>query len=287
MAAGALIAVALGILAAVGNGAETGEQPPINDNYLQSLNLNQPGTPLNRVDTLTDTRDTSLATVQSDIFDPPETGGPAEVTGCEGVGEGKTIWYDFYPDANGLVRIRTSAGFGTVMAVMPYDPKTLMPEIGERKCAVNLVGKAKELFDEVTAHRDYTIQIGGVEGAGGEVQFLFDYLVHPRSVNAEATLAAEGLSSGLRVVSLSVSAPKGARVTVRCTRGCGVEAKTARTVHFPKLGGTVLPNGAALRISVTAHDEVGTFIEYKVRGNSFVKSRRCLPPGSSKPVRCE
>ena len=67
-------------------------------------------------------RNTAAATVQSDIFTPPQSGGPAEVTGCNGVSEGKTIWYDFYPDANGLVRIRTSAEFATVMAVMPFDP---------------------------------------------------------------------------------------------------------------------------------------------------------------------
>ena len=48
-------------------------EPPINDNYLGSLNLNKPGTPLNRKDTLSDARNTAAATVQSDIFSPHPT----------------------------------------------------------------------------------------------------------------------------------------------------------------------------------------------------------------------
>jgi hypothetical protein len=275
------------LLYAVVATAETASQPPINDNYLSSLNLNQPGTALNRVDTLSDVRNTSAATVQSDIFNPPESGGPPEVTGCNGVSEGKTIWYDFYPDASGLVRIRTSAEFSTVMAVMPYDPKTLLPAIGLRKCAVNLVSQAQELFYEVKAGGSYTIQIGGVDEAGGAIEFLFDYLVKPQLVQAEATLTARPLTNGVRIVNLSVSAPKGARVVVRCTRGCASEAKTARTLNFPRLSGSELPNGSALKIYVTAKNDIGTYIEYKVRRGGLVKVQRCLDPGSSKPVRCE
>ena len=141
--------------------------PPINDNYLESLNLNKPGTPLDRVDTLSDVRDTTAATVQSDIFSPPSHGGPTELTGCNGDSESRTIWYDFYPDANGLMRIRTSAAFGTIMAVMPFDPKTLLPDDSQSPCAVNQPTMAGELFHNVQAGKSYTVQVGGVNGAGG------------------------------------------------------------------------------------------------------------------------
>ncbi len=261
--------------------------PPINDNYLQSLNLNKPGTPLNRSETLSDVRNTAAATVQSDIFNPPSHGGPPELTGCNGVSEGKTIWYDFYPDANGLVRIRTSASFGTVMALMPYNAKTLVPENGERQCAVNQPTATGELFDKVQAGRSYTIQIGGVEEAGGTLQFLFDYLVELKRLQAEATLAAQPLASGVRVVSLAVAAPRKARVEVRCTRGCRPEATTARTVHFAGLRGAVLADGAALKIYVTAKNQIGAYIEYRIGHGSFTKIQRCLAPGSKKPKRCE
>jgi hypothetical protein len=262
-------------------------EPPLNDNYLASLNINKPGTPLNRTETLSDMRDTSAATVQSDIFNPPSHGGPPELTGCNGTTEGKTIWYDFYPDTNGVVRVRTSAEFGTVMAVMPYDPKTLVPEYGQRHCAVNEPTMAGELFDNVQAGKSYTIQIGGVGEAGGNIQFLFDYLVQPKRLQAEATLTAQPLTGGVRVLGLAVSAPRKAHVEVRCTRGCRPQARTARTVGFPGLRGTTLPDGAALKIYVTAKNAVGAYIEYRIGHGSFTKTQRCLAPGSKRPVRCE
>jgi hypothetical protein len=282
LAVAALLAV--GATAAIAATAAAPE-PPINDNYLSSLNLNRPGTPLNRTETLRDERNTAAATVQSDIFNPPSHGGPAELTGCNGVSEGKTIWYDFFPNANGLVRIRTSAAFGTVMAVMPYDPKTLLPDYGQRHCTVNEPAMAGELFDEVKAGGSYTIQIGGVNEAGGNVEFLFDYLVQPKRLQAEATLTAQPLSSGVQVVGLAVGAPKQARVEVRCTRGCRPQLRTAH--GFPGLRGAVLPNGAALKIYATAKNQIGAYIEYRIGHDNFTKIQRCLAPGSKRPERCE
>jgi hypothetical protein len=262
-------------------------EPPINDNYLSSLNLNNPHTALNREDTLRDERNTAAATVQSDILNPPSHGGPAELTGCKGVSEGRTIWYDFYPDANGLIRVRTSAAFGTVMAVMPFDPKTLLPDYGERQCAVNEPTAAGELLENVQAGKSYTVQVGGVEEAGGPLEVLFDYLVAPKHVQAEATLTAQPLAGGVRVVGLSVSAPKKARVEVRCTRGCSPQAVTARSVGFPRLRGAVLPSGSALKIYVTAKNEIGAYIEYRIGRGSFKRIQRCLAPGSKKLESCE
>ena len=270
---------------------EAAPPAPVNDNYLDALNLNEPptphhpGTPLNRTETLRDERNTAAATVQSDILSPQP--GAAELTGCNGVSEGKTIWYDFYPNANGLVRIRTSASFGTVMAVMPYNPTTLLPENEQRKCAVNQPTAAGELFANVQAGKPYTIQLGGVESAGGNLEFLFDYVVQLKRLQAEATLTAQPLPSGVRVVSLAVSAPKKARVEVRCTRGCRPQAKTARSLGFRGLHGAVLPNGSALKIYVTAKNETGAYIEYKIGHANFTKIQRCLATGSKKPERCE
>jgi len=261
-----------------------GPEPPENDNYLSSLNLNQPHHPLNRVDTLRDTRNTASATVQSDIFSPPQHGGPLELTGCNGVSEGKTIWYDFFPDANGLMRIRTSAAFGTVMAAMPYSATTLLPENNQRVCAVNEAAKAGELFENVQAGKAYTVQVGGVNSAGGELEVLFDYLVQLKHLQAETTLTAQPLSNGVRVVNLAVSAPRKARVEVRCTRGCSPQSRTGR---FSGLHGAVLPNGSALKIYVTAKNEIGAYIEYRIGHNRFTKVQRCLAAGSKKVESCE
>ena len=173
------------------------------------------------------------------------------------------------------------------MAVVPYNSTTLLPENSQRQCAVNQPTAAGELFANVQAGKLYTVQLGGVESAGGNLEFLFDYVVQLKRLQAEATLTAQPLAGGVRVVNVAVSAPKKARVEVRCTRGCRPQAKTARSLGFPGLHGAVLPNGAALKIYVTAKNETGAYIEYKIGHANFTKVQRCLAPGSKKPERCE
>src|SRR5260370_2806761 len=186
---GAGVGLTVGLAVLAGGATAQAPSPPVNDAYLASLHLNRPGTKLDHVHTLRDPPVTTAATVQSDIFNPPSHGGPPEFAGCGEVSEGKTIWYDFYPDADGLVRIRTS-GFDTVMAVMPYDTKTLLPDNGQRQCAVSMTTNSKELFYKVKAGRAYTIQIGGGNGEGRMLEFLFDYVIPPGPPLAHATPAA-------------------------------------------------------------------------------------------------
>lgn len=149
---------------------------PTNDSFLYASNLNAPGEPLNSAATLEDTGETIGATVQSNIFSPCGRAvcrpGPAEVTTCHGVSYGKTVWYDFYPEHNGQIEIRT-AGFPNVIALYHYDPHSLLPH--EIQCEPGSVYKSNELFAEVKAGVDYTYQIGGRGGAAGGFQMLFNY----------------------------------------------------------------------------------------------------------------
>src|SRR3954453_6956676 len=110
--AGCLTVLALGVLGVPAALAD----PPVNDNYLSSLRLNDPGSRLDRTNTLVDRRDTTQATSQADIFAPPRSGGPAEPAACAGSGYGHTAWYDFYPDESGVVRVRAS-GYDAVVSV--------------------------------------------------------------------------------------------------------------------------------------------------------------------------
>jgi hypothetical protein len=261
--------------------------PPINDNYLNSLELNKAGTPLDRVDTLVDHRDLTLASVQSDIFNPPNHGGPVEVTGCNGVAEGHTVWYDFYPDANGIVRIRTS-GLDTVMAVMPFNTTTLLPDAGSRQCAVNMQSNTQELFANVQKGLAYTVQVGGVNNEAGPMEFLFDYIVAAQKLQADATAALLPLSTGVQVVKLTVKATKGAKVQVTCTRGCRSASKTAGkgSVSFPSLVGDQLPAGAKVKIFVTKKNAVGALIVYHIVRGNFSKTQTCLKPNTKTPEAC-
>src|SRR4051794_23592679 len=93
--------------------------PPVNDDYLNSIPVNSPGTTLTR-DVVNDARDTAEATTQADLFSPTATGGGPENLICDRARFGKTVWYDFHPDQAGAVEIITS-GFPLAVDVYEYQ----------------------------------------------------------------------------------------------------------------------------------------------------------------------
>jgi hypothetical protein len=280
---------------------------PENDHYLQSLRLNDPGDRLERTDTLRDVRDTTSATTQADVLNPPSTGGPAEPTDCGGAQLGKTIWYDFYPDTRGLTRIRAS-GFDTTIAVVPFNRRTGVPDFDSRLCFNESSSTTEEALVEVRKGGSYTIQLGGVNGAGGSLEFLFDFLADtdgdgvlddndrcrtlagstrsgcPPRLNADSLLRAQPTAGGIEVLALSVTAPRRSRVAVSCSRGCQSQVKRARsTVRFSNVRGRELPAGSKLVIRITKRRSIGVYIVYRVQAGNFKKIERCLNPGSRKP----
>lgn len=263
---------------------------PVNDNYLSSLELNGPGTALNRTDTLKDVRDTTNATVQTNILDPCGRAscpaGPSEVTVCRGVNFQKTVWYDFYPNADGTARIRT-AGFDNVIAVYPFSLQTAVPDASKQTCAHQSSFPSEELLMPVKKGRAYTIQIGGVNGVGGPLEFLFDfYPTPPHRLSAQSTLKAKALSSGIQLLGLSVTTARAAHVQVSCGRFCRSQAKTGQAVErFSGLNGVQMPAGSKLQIRVTAPHSIGVYIEYDIQRGNFTKHTGCMEPGSRKPQR--
>lgn len=284
--------------------------PPGNDNYLQSFALNQPGQRLERNDTLKDVQNTTSATVQGDMFSPPQSGGPAEPVQCGSTRYGKTIWYDFYPDVSGLARIRAS-GFNTVVNVMPFNRQTFQPSVAAGQCADGSSSTTEEFLVQVARGRAYTIQLGGVADAGGNLEFLFDFLADtdsdgvlddvdkcdrlkgteqeagcPTRLRADATLRARPTANGIQLLGLSVTAPRGSRVAVDCSRGCGRQVKRARSeVRFGALRGRRLSAGSSLVIRVTKRRAIGVYVKYRISAGNFRKTQRCLNPGSRKPRR--
>lgn len=288
-------------------GAAFGQAAPVNDNYLQSLRLNDPGSRLERRDTLRDVRDTTNATVQSDVFSPPQSGGPPEATSCNGTSFGKTIWYDFYPDVNGLVRLRAS-GYDTALSVVPFNRRTGRPSFGSAKCSNVSTSTTEEYLVEVAKGASYSVQIGGVNDAGGSLEFLFDFLADtdadgvldtvdrcdrlrgpqgnngcPRRQRVNTTLRALPTADGIEIDALSVTARRGSRVVVTCSFGCRRQAKTAHsTVKFPRLGGVALRAGARLDVRVTKRGYFGELVRYTIQPGNFRKTERCMNPGSRK-----
>jgi hypothetical protein len=282
--------------------------PPQNDHYLESLRLNDPGTRLERTDTLRDVRDTTEATVQSDMFAPPQSGGPPEPTTCGPSSYGKTIWYDMYPDVTGLVRLRAN-GFNTAISVIPFDADSGVPDLDSRICANDSGGASEEFLVRVRGRRAYTIQLGGVDNAFGSLEFLFDFLADtdgdgvlddvdrcdrlpgtrrnsgcPARLRANALIRAAPTATGIRLVSLRIDATRGSRVQVACP-GCGRQVKKARTVGFPGLRGRSFRAGSRIVIRVTKRGSIGRYIAYRILRGNFKKSERCLNPGSRRPRR--
>ncbi|HEX2232856.1 MAG TPA: hypothetical protein VHG69_05780 [Thermoleophilaceae bacterium] len=307
---GALV-VCLTLLAVAATGAVAA--PPVNDHYLDSLRLNDDGSRLERRDTLRDVRETADATVQSDVLNPgpngqPGGGGPPEPTTCQASNYGKTVWYDMYPDVNGLVRLRAN-GFNSVIAVVPFSRRTSLPDFARRQCADQSTGPAEEFLVSVRGGRAYTIQVGGVNDAFGTLEFLFDFLADtdgdgvldadddcprtagtrrngcPVRIVADVNFRAQPTASGIRFLSFRVEAPRRSRVQVRCP-GCGRQVLNARTVGFPRMRGRSLRAGSRIVVTATRRRAIGSHITYRVvRGNIRGPVKRCLNPGSRRPRR--
>jgi hypothetical protein len=282
--------------------------PPVNDHYLQSLQLNQPRRQLERTDTLRDVRDTTSATVQADVFNPGMGGGPAEVTQCGPTAFGKTVWYDFYPDVPGLVRLRAS-GFDSVIAVVPFNRRTFVPSFGRSVCVNDSSSTTEELLARVAEGDSYTVQIGGA-AAGGPLEFLFDFLADtdgdsvlddsddcrllagtrkngcPVRLRVDSTIRARPIAGGIEVLGLTVTAPRGSRVEASCSRGCPREVREAgSTVSLRGVRGKELAAGTSIVIRVSRKRAIGAYIRYRILDGNFRKTERCMNPGSRKPRR--
>ncbi len=110
-------------------------------------------------------------------------------------------------------------------------------------------------------------------------------------------------SVGARIELLSVAAPRGARIRVRCLRGGnaagGVPATpggcprgwklfkaAGRPVRVPGLR-RHLRAGAVIEVRVTMPGRIGRYTRFRIRRKRApVRMDRCLMPGASRPVRC-
>ena len=94
---------------------------------------------------------------------------------------------------------------------------------------------------------------------------------------------------GARITLLTVRAPRGARIQVRCLgRGCPAR-RWARTTAVTRIARFErdLRAGTRLVISVTKARRIGKHTTITIRrGQAPLRRDRCLMPGSRRPVRC-
>jgi PKD repeat protein len=104
-------------------------------------------------------------------------------------------------------------------------------------------------------------------------------------------------SSGTRVRLLRVAAPRGAKVSIRCTgRGCPFarqvrlagrpKARAAKQVRVRRLERLLRP-GVKIQVFVTRPNVIGKYTRFRIRrGKPPARVDRCVRPDSSRPVRC-
>ena len=111
-----------------------------------------------------------------------------------------------------------------------------------------------------------------------------------------ASLRATPTRTGIRVRSLRVTAPRGAKVLVRCGRRCRFSktavfseapaATAARLVTFKRLAGRTFRAGTRIKIYVSKKNRIGRYFEYRVTKGNFKKIERCLAPGTRRVRKC-
>jgi hypothetical protein len=135
---------------------------PTNDNYVDAIALNAPGSTL--PGTASRPNDTIVdATVEA-----------GENTGClrpgfPQVNFDSTVWYAIFPDRPGLVRlVAESSSFGAVVGIMPFNRSSGVPDISRYRCAVASLGTATLDYEfALDEGGGYAIQIGGYSGFQG------------------------------------------------------------------------------------------------------------------------
>jgi hypothetical protein len=94
---------------------------------------------------------------------------------------------------------------------------------------------------------------------------------------------------GVRIRLLSVDAPPGSTVQVRCKgRGCPFKAsvRTAKVVRVRRLERR-LRAGVTVRVYVTSSTAIGKYTVFKIRkAQTPLRADACLMPGSLRPVAC-
>ena len=294
--------------------------PPANDNYLASIPVEAQAENVLQADT-------TEATTQPDLFNPnrdgqPLGGGDPETTACKGVGFGKTVWYDFAPQVNYGVLLRAS-GLRRRGRGLRVEPDELAHHAAGR-----LRGqRGKDLLLDLEGRKNYTIQVGGVAGAGGALSLLMESYPDtdgdgqldaldkckdvpgidaaggcPPSLRGRVSpsISWAPAAGGIRLTRLTVdSVPKGAKVTARCA-GCGSQTVTAKRqgrVTLSKLVGRTARSGGSVEVKITMRrtgtgryrfGATGISFKWPVASDGLGKRElRCLNVRTGKTERCK
>ena len=237
--------------------------------------------------------DTTTYGTQSDIYNPPRSGGVAEPNTCASASYGRTAWAWLYTKRWVQADVRANAAFDSVLAVMPFSsPRTPRLQVRGGVC----VNRSNGLTEDFGADRPilapgwYAIQVGGVATAGGQVG-VSATLAEPPRVTARVRASSKRRPGGA-AVTVRVSAPRGADLAFRCVRRkCALPRSrtVTRSGLRAYLTGTVVPNRARLELRVTQAGHIGAYFAWEARNGRLGKVlARCIEPASTTPrKRCD
>src|SRR4051794_14358871 len=285
--------------------------PPGGDAYLDSLIVSSPTDPLKLNTPVGFIADTTSYTIQSDMANPPGSGGPPEPNQCGTVVYGNTVWSAVYFKHYGRLKVTTSGPFDSVIGAVPFHSLSdALPQINRGSCYDGLTGFDENASFLVAPKQWWAIQVGGVGPSGGKIQVKFE-MKKPPAVAGQAFLFWK--TGPLRVSDMYVkSIPKGQKITLSCTKhACGkrtisVKSKPAAKSHgkrFVKASAAslravvreakarveVLKNhkvksGAKIELRLSRPGYIGKYYVWKVSGNSIGAAKTlCMNPGSTKP----
>ena len=304
-----LIALAALVLAASVAAPAASAAPPEKDHYLAATALNAPGSEMPRDTVTTPSTDTTEATLQADLLDPPSAGGPPEPDACRGTQLGRTVWYRFFPDVDGRVKLQ-AVGFDATLALVPFT--SVAAPLPQGYACANLRDDTIETIEQpVDVGTGYAVQVGGALGAGGHAAGRVHLPAGPRRrrrdrragpVPAKARHG-ERLPAGdrcrdrvqvrrrpeRRAVPLPRrrGAPRGSRIDVRCSRGCGRQRLPVRSrlTHIKSFRGRFMPAGARIELRITKRGHIGAYRKFTVSAGDVRTTDGCLRPGSTEPRR--
>ena len=294
--------------------------PPPNDNYLASTTITS--------EEYRDSVDTTEATTQPDLFNPnkdglPFGGGDPEPTTCgDGGSFGRTVWWDFRPPSPGGVEIRANGGFDVVVAVYTWSQNTSRITRTVR-CQNDETGSEVVQIPRVSGRTNYTIQVGGANGAGGPLGLQFDYFPDtdgdgildelpdkcprqpgierfggcPPELRSSPRVTYTVAGTALRITALSIDdVPKGARAEVRCGRKVTRRATRKGTLRITGCAGRTIGAGGKIEVRVTLgrtgkgqyrYGAVGKYFRWPVEPGRLGKRKTsCIQPGKRKLTRC-
>lgn len=200
---------------------------------------------------------------------------PGEPLSCGDMGN--TVWYVIEGSGTGTVRVSTKdSSFATALAL--YRADDFFPVSGERDrvaCADGSTQPAELTFDIKPGER-YRVQLGGRNGASGDLQILIDCVPACPPQN-------DGMGNGMYIsgTASGVIDTRGATLDPGEPQPCGGARNVGKTVWF-WIGETLLstdgPQTATWRVTTTGSDFPAIVAVYAGDGFS--------PPGGATESAC-